>query len=372
MRHILPLTSLRFFAALLVVLFHAEGAWRAAMPGWAQNIVSGGYVGVPFFFVLSGFILGHNYLIENRLRGKREQFYVSRVARIYPVYLFSLLLACIGAAFHSLPVGPAFGWPGTTLFTVLLVQAWVPAAALWLNGPAWSLSVEAFFYAVFPFLPALRNGRTRAPWFTGAAVLCFAGTLAADRMFNGGHIFQAIKVSAGFSFPLFWLPLFVLGIGLSQARMRVSLEQHLCSSWMGLAVLSSIVFVLACGRFRSSTLGFCYVVAVPCAALIFLLSRNEGWLSRLLSNRLLVVLGEASYALYILHRPLFLLCDSAWRRAGWGTADNGLGLLVYLAVSLSTSVLVMHAIEKPARSLILSLWRQRDVRTEKPQLVSAY
>jgi len=90
-RHKLPpiksLTSLRFFAAIYVVLFH-----ESANPGHfvffplAARFVASGYTAVTLFFVLSGFILAYNY---GRIRSRKE-FWISRFARIYPVYFLSL------------------------------------------------------------------------------------------------------------------------------------------------------------------------------------------------------------------------------------------------------------------------------------------
>src|SRR5438128_8931008 len=88
--HLAALTSARFFAAFHILLFHMgamKGLTRA--PIWLQTFASIGYVSVTFFFVLSGFILVYTY-------GGRDfdlrQFWRARLARVYPVYLLSLLL----------------------------------------------------------------------------------------------------------------------------------------------------------------------------------------------------------------------------------------------------------------------------------------
>src|SRR5487761_828074 len=90
---ILPLTSIRFFAAFYVLLFHAER--NLAALGWVprvlMRIVGLGYVSVSFFFLLSGFILALVYLKDGR-PVTRRRFYWARVARIYPLYLAAMLL----------------------------------------------------------------------------------------------------------------------------------------------------------------------------------------------------------------------------------------------------------------------------------------
>src|SRR5215469_5949735 len=159
------LTSLRFFAALHVVLFHMRVV--SIVPGgpwWYQNYASIGFVGVNFFFVLSGFILVYTY--EGPQLSARN-FWWARFARIYPAYLLSLILAApfFFSALRHLDL-PFFAWSKqhtllACALTLGLLQSWVPEGALTWNSVCWSLSVEAFFYFVFPFF-LLRSKRLSA------------------------------------------------------------------------------------------------------------------------------------------------------------------------------------------------------------------
>ncbi|MBV9480654.1 MAG: acyltransferase [Acidobacteria bacterium] len=152
------LTSLRIFAALHVVLFHMRVTGILAGGPWVyQNFAGIGYIGVNFFFVLSGFILVYTYAGHSL---NPRQFWQARFARIYPAYVLSLV---ISAPFFFVAVRhlnlPFFSWSKNHLLlacilTVCLLQSWVPQAALTWNSVSWSLSVEAFFYSVFPSLAA--------------------------------------------------------------------------------------------------------------------------------------------------------------------------------------------------------------------------
>src|SRR5258708_12904003 len=83
------LTTLRFFAALHVVLFHMRVVGILPVgPWWYQNFASIGYIGVNFFFVLSGFILVYTYAGSTL---SVWQFWQTRFARIYPAYVLSLV-----------------------------------------------------------------------------------------------------------------------------------------------------------------------------------------------------------------------------------------------------------------------------------------
>ena len=146
------LTSLRFFAAAMIVVSHAHpifGSWGIA------NAAPLGQ-GVSFFFVLSGFILAYNYpVLANGAEARR--FWLARFARVWPLHAVTALL-WIAVVFNFDRQTYFSGYDGLArLFTnMLLVQAWMPLKdwSLSFNGVSWSLSVEFFFYASFPFLIA--------------------------------------------------------------------------------------------------------------------------------------------------------------------------------------------------------------------------
>ena len=145
------LTSLRFFAAMEVLLFHYRDGWGLLLDSVASEFITelfeAGYQAVTFFFVLSGFILTYGYAGHSEaelfiVRG--HEFLKSRLARIYPTYFLAL---CIPL---SIFVYGTFVWKiqslgvfvGGLMLSPLLLQAWVPAMAVAWNVPSWSLSVE--------------------------------------------------------------------------------------------------------------------------------------------------------------------------------------------------------------------------------------
>lgn len=133
------LTSLRFFAAFLIVIHHSVDLFGI------KNIGINFGQGVSFFFVLSGFILTYVYpKLETWLEIKR--FWRARVARVWPAYLVSF---CLG--FWLLH----YQWVNEiALANLLMVQAWLPLSSYYFsyNAVAWSVSTEFFFYLVFPIL----------------------------------------------------------------------------------------------------------------------------------------------------------------------------------------------------------------------------
>lgn len=124
------LTSLRFWAAFYVLAFHYAGTFFN-VPA-KSGIVSLGYTGVTFFFMLSGFILAYNYSLTNFTdRSKLFDYFISRFARIYPVYVLSLLVSLPYFLVDVLQAkSPVLKTVMTSAgaFSPLVLQAWVPGA----------------------------------------------------------------------------------------------------------------------------------------------------------------------------------------------------------------------------------------------------
>ena len=127
------LTFTRFIAALMVLFFHYHNT---------NIFFQNGNVFVSFFYILSGFVLTISQKKKFFSRKDFFEFYRNRFARVYPVYLFSILLFVITTK--------KIGWG--LLFNLLAIQSLSPNNALSYNAPGWSISVEFFFYFCFPFL----------------------------------------------------------------------------------------------------------------------------------------------------------------------------------------------------------------------------
>lgn len=207
------LTSVRFFAALIVVLFHFGGPSLGWAPEALRHIVGAGYTGVSLFFVLSGFILAYVYHGRSVHNGR---FWWARFARVYPLFVFALLIAFPGFLRGFL----AGDFPAQTpLLSPLLLHAWDPRSACAWNCPGWSLSVEAFFYLTFPFLLVLLRDRARRSLIAvalGAWLVMLLPPLAYVFTQVGGAsatpetpsvILEVLKYN-----PLLHLPEFVLGV----------------------------------------------------------------------------------------------------------------------------------------------------------------
>ncbi len=253
------LTSLRFFAAFHVVIFHFQAMQIFIGPVWFQKLSSIGYVGVSFFFVLSGFILVYTYAGRPMVL---KNFWRARFARIYPAYAFSLLVTAPFFFYAVLTMNiPFFVWAKAHLklasaLVLSLLQAWVPPAALTWNAVAWSLSVEAFFYVLFPFLLLVLVRRSQpqllliaaASWLTS---LVFSGSYV---VLNPDHlsvvnadVLGAFWLNALKFNPLARLPEFLLGMACGFLFLRSRRESKLALPLVlsGIAAFLVVVYFSA-------------------------------------------------------------------------------------------------------------------------------
>jgi peptidoglycan/LPS O-acetylase OafA/YrhL len=359
------LTGLRFVAAALVVAYHAHAMIPAFRTNPYLTFLGAGYTGVSLFFVLSGFVLTYNYL-EPDGRGVTSvrDFLIARLARVYPVYLLGLVLGA-PILFRELQKTGGMslvlreGAP-IAAANLLLLQAWVPPYSCRLNCPGWSLSAEAFFYLLFPFIGALLVRRQQrsllliitACWVTACAVAFGYMRLDPD------HIGVATAATDVFSIkllkfnPLVRLPEFVLGIaaGLLFLRAPTLLGRS--------AALVSIVGALAIGAAYAVHEQLPYamlhngLLAPLFAVVIFALAAGGGPLAQLLSTRTLHVLGEASFALYLLHVAVLVYVIKALGIFGLSMERTPALTIVYAIVVQLIAIAVLKWIEEPARKAI--------------------
>lgn len=341
------LTGLRGIAAWAVVFYHA----RLTLTGWmpAPLIAAGGqfYLAVDLFFMLSGFVMWLNY--APRLRGSglsgAPHFWWRRFARIWPLHV-AIMLALLLFALLLLATGrDAANFPLAELpLHLALVQNWGLTPDLSWNHPAWSISAEAGAYLAFPFvvLAAKWERLSASALVLLAAMLVLAlylvFTLAGEASLGG----QIARLGL-----LRCLAEFALGMVLA-LLWQAWHERRGTSLACALAGLALLAAGLA--------LGVPQTLLVPpvFAALLLALALDRGPVARLLASRPLRWLGDASYATYLVHFPLFIVAklilvgDDLQLSAG--------GFAAYLAVLLALSGALYYWLEKPAQRALNRAW----------------
>ena len=347
---ILPLTSLRFLAALFVVLYHLSSE-----VGWLERnnllgrTVKLGYTSVPFFFVLSGFVLAVAYLKSDRLIHTRN-FLIARFARIYPALFACLLLDLPHFVYTEVRIShhSMLRIAGEVLASFAAIEAWFSRTPL-LDVPSWSIGAEFFFYLIFPFV-AVSIWRMRAKylWILAVALYLSSNLVLWSFIRPGIDLFRLERN------PISHVPEFLIGICL--ARLVHFTSQHL--RW-GTVVqrYSPIIALLSVAAFLAipalalnipeTLLQHARLVPIF-VGLIFAFSSGNKTIQTLFSPKWFVILGEASFALYLVHMPVMMLCWHQIRRHQlWFP-------VVFCTIVVLLSVASFFWLETPARMWILS------------------
>ena len=363
MRQDIPsLTGVRFLAASYVMLFHMWPLFMRSLPGgryWNQ-LVSLGYLGVSFFFVLSGFILARVYLgEETALAAGRVSFWETRFARLYPAYLLSMLVSAPFIVANAGRHGRVFQTVKAVVLVVsngCLLQAWHPVLSGNWNRPTWSVSAEAFFYLLFPLIgPRICRYKGELLGVIARLWLVSVSTSALCVALLGSNGVPLARLEVFLFNPVLRLPEFGVGIccGL------LSLQLRRVYGLNKLALLSVLwVLLLVPTLVRLPWLVVSNGLLAPFFGLLIVnLSTSRGWITRILGSAPFVELGRASYSLYLFQFPILF-----WLSAARGTArfggylsldSNRPGLMIaYYLLTVASSVVIYHLVEAPARRAI--------------------
>jgi peptidoglycan/LPS O-acetylase OafA/YrhL len=341
------LTGLRFLAAAHVVIGHIA-VTMISPTGWGHAIASTGYIGVTLFFLLSGFILAYNYAGQDgELRGTRRTFWVARLARVYPLYLFALLLAAASFAFSFVThrIGTVAAAQAGVL-TPFLLQAWHPDShvALAWNMPGWSLSAEAFFYLVFPGMLMVLS-KIQPRYFLLTSIGLWAGALL-----------PAVCQATAFPdlnwqeyvihLPLLRLAEFSLGVVLGLMYLR---GIRLNGQWaLPLLLGVGAALIVVYGQVPKSVISN-GLFSPLFGLLVIALAAGGGWLPTILGTPLARLLGEASYGIYLLHIPLYGWYRLALDRLIPGFAEGLPGFGVFFVILTVCSIYAYRYVEVPGR-----------------------
>lgn len=345
-----PLTSLRFFFALMVFVSHM---WLLKddspfMKQLYDDIFYEGYIGVSFFFILSGFVLAYNYH-DKILSGevKFGQFWLARFARIYPLHLLTLLIA-IPLSFK----GSSTEWINRFVLNLFLIQSFVPSDDIYFyfNSVSWSISDEWFFYIMFPFLVFLMLKRRYLKFLPLVLLLIPISLMLVKESYHEKYFYIN---------PLLRLGDFLIGKMLFRVyRKRKDIELLNNSNWASLAEIGSILVLSVFLYYHESIpQGFrysCYYWP-PMILLIYTFSYSNGIISKMLSNKTLVYLGEISFGFYMIHMLVLRYYQYLPQKVPALASILPTGynaVFVIFGISLIASMLLYKYFEMPANKFI--------------------
>jgi peptidoglycan/LPS O-acetylase OafA/YrhL len=352
------LTGLRFVAAFAVVLLHSRDTF---IPG---RMIDGLplMTAVSFFFVLSGFILVYVYP-ELPTRRDVVRFYTARLARIWPIHVFALLLL--------LPLLPRnlIGLDAS-LANIFLVHAWVPLREFFFsyNAVSWSVSTELGFYLLFPLLIYRFDSTWPLKLMAAAAVVAAAiATCVAfdfpnyDTSYSGvtnlgilyvNPLARGLEFVLGMCGALWWRKIRpYLGSGFAMWTL-VEMAVIGVAVWYFIFLRDYLFHVVVDkSSFPVAIVWLMYVDLAPFfLLLIIVMAGGAGALARLMSTAPLVFLGEISYSVYMLHHVLILWYVN--HLGFFSFVPDAIRFGVFVTVLLLLCAASYLAIERPARGYV--------------------
>lgn len=397
------LTGLRFVAAFSVLLAHSMSVLMhkyETPQGVVYWCMQASGFGMTLFFVLSGFVIHYNYASAVTSGGVRgiAGYLWARFARLYPLFLLILFVGMLQyiRPFHMM--AGQFEQFDTAVHTapyfLLSIQSWVyfpvgdRALFCAIGGiacPTWSISTEWFFYFVFPFIAWIVL-QARTPWQTAILGLVWIAVwiALATNLYDRSPQLDAWAVTrfgsvAGMSdypedsfvrwllyiSPYLRIGEFILGTCLAQLyvqmrNVKVRAWENLLGTAVFLAAAASVFLItyweyspdVGQNIFREMNMNF--ALAPSAALLIFCAARYRNVASRLLNARAVVVFGDASYSIYLLH--FGVLATVAWLVPPHGIILDTLLLVIVMVAILLASVLLYRYYEAPARKWLRQGW----------------
>lgn len=354
------LTSLRFFAALGVFLHHFHFFDKTINRGLQQayTIFFEGFVGVTFFYILSGFIISYSYQLQADKRPySSKEFLYNRFARLYPVHILTLLIALL--VYFGLSNFPAINVE-QLLANILLIQSAIPDQAFFFsfNGVAWSISVELFFYLAFAFCFVKLTTRT----------LVFIGVVffvVISYLIQGPLAEHPLRGWIFYINPAFRVIDFVVGILLYRiyASGKFNINNRWASALEFLALLGLAVFAYIGISQVDIVWRYDIFYIFPMAIVVYVFAHGLGVLSKLISNGLIVLLGEASFSLYMIHQIIIAIAlrnsvvdINQVNQVGWFIGTT-------ILVGIVVSVIMYVYYERPVNEWLRNKWKNRYIKS---------
>lgn len=352
---IAQLTSLRFFAALGVFLTHYNQLYLSSTNPVIMSLRKfffEGYVWVGFFFILSGFIISYSQDKKNH-PDSAGHFLLKRFARLYPVQILMLVFFLI--YFHGTWVADQ---QKSILYSVFLIQSWMPDVhVFWgYNAVSWSISTEVFFYIAF--IPAVRLKTAHlAILFSSLIALLIVSHLYNFKSNDNLVWFYYINPVSRF-------------VDFAAGMLAYRIFDHIKNNksihelnWTALELSSIALMLLFMGVAVSTqfTKSFRYDIyyIIPMSLIIFVFALGKGIVSRSLSGRFFVMLGEVSFCMYMMHQTIIaivllkIIPDIASAQT-WQYFSAAPALLIIVVM---ISILVHFLYEKPMAKFIVTKFK---------------
>jgi peptidoglycan/LPS O-acetylase OafA/YrhL len=402
------LTGLRFYAAFFVLIAHGCAAVLADHEtpyGAIYWVRQASGFGMTLFFVLSGFVIHYNY--ANLVTGAGVKgigsYLWARFARLYPLFMLMMLIYVLVSSRHidywsghperlnsTFRALPYFTFSVQSWFYVVIDGNPLLDAIGGASPITWSISTEWFFYFLYlAFVLLVLKLRTPLVALLVTLLWCLVWTAIASGLYNRTDQINAWAVAhfgpvadvgerpqdsfvrwlLYFS-PYLRLGEFVLGALAAQLytqlrSVRMSMLENSVGA-VGFVAAAASAVAVTCVEYSPNVgttilreMNMNFALAPSAALLIFCTARYRGAIFRPLTCRPVVVLGEASYSIYLVHLVVLTAAARLLFPAGHGVLYDVAELLLITIVIFLMSIALYAFYEAPTRKLLRGLWHYR-------------
>ncbi len=346
MNNLSLLTISRFFAAIFVVFMHFSSStdllWKIFWREWG--------VAVSYFFVLSGFILFYsNYKNQRKWNFSLYKYYIRRIARIYPLLVISFLFVFfVNLYWYNQNIRIS-----NVLLSITWLQWFIPKYALSFNAPSWTISSEILFYTLFPLLLRIFiNNSFRKIGLIVLSIYIFSQSFILLQVFSDQDFIRIMNQKFWhdfiYYFPFFHISNFLIGMLSARAYIESVETSKKWNEWYFFIFFIWLILMLI--LIHKNIMIHNGFLAPLFASIIFLLARLSNQYIWGLTTKIWVLLGESSYAIYILQVPVDMILKKilnfTWLTESWYY------FIIYLVILVWTSILSFLFLESPVRKFV--------------------
>jgi peptidoglycan/LPS O-acetylase OafA/YrhL len=376
-QYIPAIDGLRALAVIAVMFYHLGFSW-----------IPGGFLGVDLFFVISGYVITRLLLDSIAQSGGLDLrgFYLARMRRLFPALIFMLTTTTIAIGIWApdtirrLLIDAPFSLTGTmNWWLVAREQDYFESIGRpSLLQHTWSLAVEAQFYLVWPLILYFilkKFGKKQIPFAalliagaSGVALLLVSISLDAANTSKVSHIYfgtdtHSIGLFLGAALAVSWIP----------QNFKVDVSQKAQNFIDGIGFFG-FVGILATFLFINASNPAMYKIAFPLAgffgaAIIMSIVHPASRFAPVLQNKVLLWIGERSYAIYLWHWVIFQVTRPTVDLAGQAWALYSLRILIVFALA----DISLRFVELPIRRGVIQYWiKGRKYRTKRERNRQTY
>lgn len=369
-QYIPAIDGLRALAVIAVMFYHLGLSW-----------IPGGFLGVDLFFVISGYVITRMLLDSIAQSGGLDLrgFYLARLRRLLPALLFMLTTTIIAVGIWApdtikrLLIDTPFALTGTINWWLVANEQdyFESIGRPPLLQHTWSLAVEAQFYLVWPLILYFilkKFGKKHIPVAalsiaaaSGIALLLVSVSIDAANASKVSHVYfgtdtHSIGLFLGAALAVSWIP----------QNFRVEISRKGQNFIDGIGVIG-FIGILATFLFIDASNPAMYKIAFPLAgvfgaAIIASIVHPASRFAPVLQNKVLLWIGERSYAIYLWHWVIFQVTRPTVDLAGQAWALYSLRILIVFALA----DISLRYVELPVRRGVIQYWlKGRKYRTKK-------